>query len=68
MYGISLFDICSGQRWILTMQKASIVAETFDFFLTNAPTPQNKPARTLKVRAGSSSDTRKEQFYIRKII
>ena len=36
------------------MQKASIVAETFDFFLTNAPTPQNKPARTLNVRAGNS--------------
>ena len=61
----NLFDICSGQRWILTMQKASIVAETFDFFLTNSQTPQNKPARTLNVRAGSSSDTRKEQFYIR---
>lgn len=49
------------------MQKANTMAETFNFFLTNAPTPRNKPARTLKVRAGSSSDTRKEQFYIRKI-
>ena len=34
------------------MQKASIVAETFNFFLTNAPKPRNKPARTLDVRAG----------------
>ncbi len=34
------------------MQKANTVAETFNFFLTNAPTPRNKPARTLKVRAG----------------
>jgi len=45
------------------MQKASTVAETFDFFLTNAPTPQNKPARTLKVRAGLLPNTKRAILY-----
>ena len=45
------------------MQKASIVAETFNFFLTNAPTPQNKPARTLNVRADLLPNTKRAILY-----
>ena len=31
---------CPGQRWILTMQKASIVAETFNFFIQTLKHPE----------------------------
>ena len=45
------------------MQESSIVIETFNFFLINSQIPQNKPARTLKVRAGLLPNTKRAILY-----